>query len=69
MGPVAIDMPFLRARISCTTEFISYKNNEVDVVVCCGKLVCDFYVYQDIWMQTTGEYLSCQTEDSNVFDP
>ena len=25
-----------------------------------------FHVY---WMPTTGEHLSCQTEDSNAFDP
>ena len=28
-----------------------------------------FHVYQDIWTPTTGECLSCQTEDSNAFDP
>ena len=28
-----------------------------------------FHVYQDIWTPTTGERLSCQTEDSNAFDP
>ena len=28
-----------------------------------------FHVYQDIWMLTTGECLSCQMEDSNAFDP
>ena len=27
-----------------------------------------FHVYQDIWTPTTGECLSCQTEDSNAFD-
>ena len=27
-----------------------------------------FHVYQDIWTPTTGERLSCQTEDSNAFD-
>ena len=26
-----------------------------------------FHVYQDIWTPTTGECLSCQTEDSNAF--
>ena len=31
--------------------------------------VCDFHMHQDIWMLTTGERLSCQTEDSNAFDP
>ena len=28
-----------------------------------------FHMYQDIWMPTTGEHLSCQMEDSNAFDP
>ena len=27
-----------------------------------------FHVYRDIWTLTTGECLSCQTEDSNTFD-
>ena len=44
----------------CSTEFISYK---VD------SYVRGFHVYQDIWMPTTGERLSCQMEDSNAFDP
>ena len=30
--------------------------------------VLGFHVYQDIWMPTTGDRLSCQTEDSNAFD-
>ena len=38
---------------------------ETDVVESC---VHGFHVYQDIWMLTTGERLSCQTEDSNAFD-
>ena len=31
--------------------------------------VSGFHVYQDIWTLATGECLSCQTEDSNAFDP
>ena len=45
---------------SCSTEFISYV---VD------SYIRGFHVYQDIWTPTTGERLSCQTEDSNAFDP
>ena len=28
-----------------------------------------FHVYQDIWTSVTGERLSCETEESNKFDP
>ena len=57
-----------RYAISCTTctEFISYENNG-DARG--GNYVHGFHVYQDICTPTTGECLSCQTEDSNAFDP
>ena len=28
-----------------------------------------FHMYQDIWTPVTGEHLSCETEESNTFDP
>ena len=39
---------------------------ELHVVESCVR---GFHMYQDIWTLTTGERLSCQTEDSNAFDP
>ena len=39
---------------------------ELHVVESCVR---GFHMYQDIWTPTTGERLSCQTEDSNALDP
>ena len=57
----SIDTPFLAPQNSFHMKIM-----ETHVVESC---VCGFHVYQDIWMPTTGERLSCQTEDSNAFDP
>ena len=39
---------------------------ELHVVDSCIR---GFHVYQDIWTPVTGECLSCETEESNAFDP
>ena len=38
-------------------------------VACVESCVHGFHMYQDIWMLTTGEHISCQMEDSNAFGP
>ena len=55
--------------ISCTTEFISYEMELHVVESCVHGFHLYPHLYQDIWTPTTGECLSCQTEDSNTFDP
>ena len=57
----SIDTPFLAPQNSFRMKIM-----ETHVVESCVR---GFHVYQDIWMPTTGERLSCQTEDSNAFDP
>ena len=57
----SIDTPFLAPQNSFRMKIM-----EMHVVESC---VHGFHVYQDIWTLTTGERLSCQTEDSNAFDP
>ena len=57
----SIDTPFLASQNSFRTKIM-----ELHVVDSCVR---GFHVYQDIWTPTTGERLSCQTEDSNEFDP
>ena len=39
---------------------------EMHVVESCVR---GFHVYQDIWTPTTGERFTCQTGNSNAFDP
>ena len=39
---------------------------ELHVVDSCVR---GFHVYQDVWTPVTGERLSCETEESNAFDP
>ena len=54
----SIDTPFLAP--------FRMKIMETHVVESCVR---GFHVYQDIWTPTTGSRLSCQTEDSNAFNP
>ena len=41
-------------------------NMELHVVENC---VHGFHIYKDIWSPVTGEVLSCEMEDGNLFDP
>ena len=62
----SIDTPFLVPQNSFHMKIM-----ETHVVESCAEsCVCGFHVYQDVWIPTTGERLSCQmsVEDSNAFD-
>ena len=57
----SIDTPFLAPQNSFCMKIM-----ETHVVESCVR---GFHMYQDICTPTTGERLSCQTEDRNAFDP